>query len=294
MGSMLDESYIVEGTDDPPEATTETPEREEPAGEAAPEQSAKTPVVPTGRKRSRRDEGNEKLMAEFTGLKESISKERESYAEKLQRISEENARLHGEIRGYMQRPAPQAAPERQAPAPEDPRKILREANELLDKKDFEGYQERYADYIEARRPQPAAQAQQSYQGPPPVNPILSAVMSQYSDVVTDPRGIPMAQAQDKVLEAQGLPDGPDRWNRAFTEARRVLGKKTNGKPAQFSPANREVLSGLPTNGGTAPERSGEPGITLSPLEKEMARKFKMSETKYATHLAAMHPERMEK
>jgi len=273
---MLDESYIVEGTDDPPETKEpqetphEEPQVETPQEGLSPEQFPK--VTPQQSRRTRARESNERLLAEFTGLKETITKERETYAERLQRIETENARLYGELRGYMQRPTQQAQQDRQVDPGPDPEKLLEEANEALDNRDFAKYQKKFAESVRAsavrdmqsRAPQP----QQQYQGPPPVNPVLAAVMSQYTDVVTDPRGIPMAQAQDRVLDAQGLPDGPDRWNRAFTEARRVLGKKaTNGKP-QFSQDNRQVLSGVPATGNTSHERSDSAGKpALSALEK---------------------------
>lgn len=292
MPGMLDESYIVEGDETPP--TGEHPERvespETPAEPVEGEQQAKSPITPIGR-RQKAKEAQDKLIAEFTGLKESITKERDTYAERIARIEQENARLHGEIRGYLSRPQ-QAEQQREAPV-EDPRKLLREANKLLDDKDFEGYQEKYAEYILARQPRQVQQQPQGYQGPAPINPVLQAVMSQYPDVISDPRGIPMSQAQDRVLEAQGLPDGPDRWNRAFTEARRVLGKQKPGARPQFSTENRAVLAGVPTN-GTQPERQDGPGVRLTKGEKETARRFKMTDEQYAKHLSEMHPERVEK
>mgnify|MGYP001572384143 CR=1 FL=1 len=292
MAGLLDAEYVIEGDDfheiKAPEdaATAETTETAE--------DPAKLPVTPIGRK-SRAQADRDKLLSEFNGLRETITKERETYAERIARIEQENARLHGEIRGYMQRPAQQQVEARPDPGP-DPDKLLEEANDALDNKDFAKYQKKFLEASSARARRDVMglipQQQQGYQGPPPLNPVLQAVMSQYADVLSDPRGVPMSQAQDRVLEAQGLPDGPDRWNRAFTETRRILGKTQQQRPG-FSKDNRAILSGVPSNGSAERENEG-PGVRLTKSERETAKKFRMSEEAYAKQIAEMHPERFEK
>jgi hypothetical protein len=73
-----------------------------------------------------------------------------------------------------------------------------------------------------------------------------------------------------------------------------MGSK-NPKPQTFSAKSKEVLAAPPTQRNAAPGNGGggQQGVRLTELERQTAKKFKMSLDRYAAHLAAMHPERIE-
>lgn len=289
MGNMLDDSYASSADEvddkDPPEGVE--PDAPEP-DQAATDKVTRTPIT----RRQRAKERDESILKELKETREFLAKERETSAERDQRNARELAELRGHVQGLSQ--SRQEPRERDEPAA-DPNKLLREANAALDAKDFAAYQEKYGDYIIARqaadprfRPAPAPQAG------PQRNPMLEMVASQYVDVVSNQVAFTAAKAMDQVYAAQGIPEGPERWKKAFEEGRRYLGNG-QGKPPTFSTRNRDVLSGAPrASGNQGGEGGGEPGVTLTPTERGMAKKFRMSEADYARELAAMHPERVER
>lgn len=289
MGNMLDENYASPAEEepedkDPPEGAE--PDAPEPDQAAAP--VSRTPIT----RRQRAKERDESILKELKETREFLAKERETSAERDQRNARELAELRGHVQGLSQ--SRQEPREREEPAA-DPGKLLREANAALDAKDFAGYQEKYADYILAKqaadprfRPAPQERAQ------PQASPMLQMVASQYVDVLSNPVALTAAKAMDQVYAAQGIPEGPERWKKAFEEGRRYLGNGQQ-KPATFSQKNREVLSGVPRAGNSqSGEGGGEPGVTLTALERGMAKRFKMSESDYAREMAALHPERIER
>lgn len=293
--SMLESSLVDDAPDE--EVTAEespfaaTPE--ETAADTLPEAvpGAELPRTPITR-RTKAKERDESILKELRDTRDEIKKQGETYGEQLRRMERENAELRGHVQGLASRPVETRREEPQA----DPDKLLEEANRLLDAKDFNGYQRKFAEYnreIVARDPRFRPQATPAAQ--PQVSPMLQMVASQYIDVMSDRAALEIAQAHDRILQAQGVPESPERWKKAFDEGRRYAARGKDKAPT-FSTKNREVLSGVPTsrNGAAASGGGGEPGIVLSEYEKSTAKRFKMSEREYARELAAMHPERVDR
>lgn len=296
--SMLESSLVDDAPDDEaaPEVSPFAATPEETAAETLPEAvpGAELPRTPITR-RTKAKERDESILKELRDTRELLAKERETSAEREARRDRELAEMRGHLAGIASRPAETRREEPQA----DPDKLLEEANRLLDAKDFNGYQRKFAEYnreIVARdprfRPAPAQQPQQQ------IHPALNALMGQYHEVVGDADALDYAQTAERRLTRQGMPEGPKRWKLAFEEGKRWLerSRPAGEKAPTYSTKNREVLAGVPTsrNGATQTEGGGEPGVTLSPIERQMAKRFKMSEADYARELAAMHPDRVER
>jgi hypothetical protein len=284
----LSADFTQDDEPDAPEA--DAPEADEPVVAEAAEPIQRTPIT----RRQRAADRDASILKELRETRDYISKQAETHSQEVARIARENAELRGQFQGYMSRPPERE--QRQPPA-EDPKAILREANALLDAKDFSGYQERYSDYVLAKQ---AADprfkpAEPTAYAPPQVSPMLQMVASQYVDVMSDRVAFTVAQAQDRIMAEQGIPESPERWKKAFEEGRRYMGQNGQRKAPQFSQRSAAVLSSVPTSrNGTGGGEGGEPGVMLNPTERAMAKKFKMSEQDYAAELAAMHPERVER
>lgn len=290
--ALTDDFTADDSPADEPELEQQGGEQESGEQDAAPteEKQAKLTPITSGR-RGRAAAAQEALMNELKGLRETFSKQGETYQQEMARIARENAELRGLVHGSM-------AQRQQAERPRDPEPnaddLMEQANKALDAKDFSGYQKLYAKAIRAQvlgEVRGMIPQQQSSQ--PQVHPMLQVVAGQYADVVSDPYAMDLAKAKDNQLARSGMPDGPERWRLALEEGRRVLssGKK---QPAQFSSKTRDVLSGVPTQRGNG-QGNGEArsGVRLTQQELSYAKKFKMSVDEYAQHLAAMHPERVE-
>lgn len=289
MANMLDASYLTDPPEDDEKPGEEPEAPETPAEGEEPAQAAKPKLTPITR-RQRAKERDESLLKEIASTREMLQKAEETQRERFDRLERENAELRGHVQGLASRPAPEAR--REEPAA-DPSKLLREANAALDAKDFAAYQEKYGDYILARqaadpRFKPAPQQAQA----PQVHPMLQVLAGQYADVMSDPDALDWAQAYERRLARQGVPEGPQRWKQSFEEGRRILGTKGKQPAPTFSTKSRDVLSGTPRSGtGTTPAGKGETGVILTPDEQKWARRAKMSDSEYAQHLVAMHPDR---
>lgn len=230
-------------------------------------------------------------MNELKTLRETFTKQGETYQQQMERIARENAELRGQVQGWMAQPRQTERARDPEPSADD---LMKQARKALDNKDFDGYQEFYAKAIRAQVLGEVRGMIPQQQAPAPqVHPMLQVVAGQYADVVSDAYAMDLAKAKDNQLARSGMPDGPERWRLALEEGRRALtaGQK---KPAQFSQKSRQVLSGVPTQRGNG-QGGGEstPGVHLTAQELAYAKKFKMSVDEYAQHLAAMHPERIE-
>jgi hypothetical protein len=120
------------------------------------------------------------------------------------------------------------------------------------------------------------------------------VASNYVDVMSNRAAFEIAQAHDRILAAQGLPESPERWKKAFDEGRRYMGGNKQQTPT-YSTKSREVLSGVPTSrNGARGADEGEAGVSLTPEERKWQKRSGMTEKEYAQHVAALHPERIER
>lgn len=285
---------------DEPEAGAPAEGDEQPAAAAGEEtrvvpEPARTPLS----RRRRAAEAQAQIAAELKALREDTAKERETYRERLDRMSQENAELRGTVQGYMAQPRQEQRRE-EPPAAADPEKLLQEAYVALDARDMHGYHRKLLDAGKAaalREVAPRFEEMRQQRQPaagPQLDPVFQAIVGQYADVAYNPKALQVAQAHDRILDARGLANGPERWKQAMEEGRRFLGAGTKPTPG-YSQRSREVLSGVPTGrapagGGTG---GGEPGVTLSEAEKTAAKKSGMSFAEYAKELVAMHPERLE-
>ncbi len=277
---VLDSTFRADG----PDADEGLPGDETPAEPTAPEGQ---PQKVSLSRREKARERDERLFGEVRSMREESEKRDREYREHLEAVRRENA----ELRGYMSRPQPQQ--EQRRDDSQDPERLAQEAIEALDRRDFAGYQKKTiaAAKAEAIRELSPRFAQQQPQQPQ-TNPMLMAVAAQYGDVMANPEAMEMTQAHDRILGRRGIPDGPERWKQGFEVGRQYLkGNKPAG--SQYSQRNREVVSGLPTN-GTNPGRpgGGEPGVILTAAERATAKRYRMSEQDYAQNLAEAHPERL--
>jgi hypothetical protein len=285
--SVLDSTILVDGPDDEPEETTEDPAEQDakPQGEER--------RVPLSR-RAKARERDEAIAAKLDALTQAQEKRDAEYREYLEGIRRENAELRGQVTAYANRPAPR---EERAEALPDPEALEREADAALDRRDYPAWRRKNAEATEARllqkyphlRQQPQVQS-----ATPQANPLLMATAAQFGDVMGNPAAFEIAQAHDRILARQGIPEGPERWTRAFTEGRKFI--NPNGKPnaPTFSPRNREVLSASPTSSNGEGRGGGEPGIVLTAEERATAKKYKISEQDYAKELAIINPSRVVK
>lgn len=285
----LDSTFLVDGNeidDGEGEGAAEPEAGTEPAAEPAAGQK-----VPLSR-RAKARERDEAILSKISSLSDAQEKRDREYREHLEEIRRENAELRGTVHTLATRPAPEAQRREEAP---DSAKLLREAQLALDSKDFGLYQQKTIEAAEARMlanprfaQQPAAQQQA-----PQVNPLLMATAAQYGDVMGNSAAFEIAMAHDRILAAQRVPEGPDRWKRALDEGRRFIGGTKQTAPT-FSQRNAAALSGIPTAGGGGGERagSGEPGIVLTKEELDTAKKYKISPQDYARELAAIDPKRV--
>lgn len=298
MANALSDSYVDDGGSE-----TEAPEQEPRETEATERESEpETPVEPPKLVKTNRRGGaqaaREALAGELKGLRDTIERQQRENAEASARYQREVAELRGNFQGYMsqQRQQTERPPE---PALPDPEKLLEEANAALDRKDFAGYQKKYAESIRAGMMREIApRFQQQTQAPQPqINPMLQIVASQYGDVVGNRAAFELVQAHDRILAGEGVPEGPERWKLAFEEGRRYLASKAKGGQQRFSQGSRAVLSSQVPTDRSAPrgERApGETGIRLSAEELKTAKKYRMTPEEYAAELAELHPERVEK
>jgi hypothetical protein len=272
---------------------------EDPAGDVTPEaqQPDATPELPkeepgtrvsVAPKPSRREA--QRLAAEEQSKKlDSVLEAVGRFSGELSQRDAQIAELRGALSAYAQRPAPE--PARPAAPQTNADDLLEQANALLDKQDFRGYQRKYAEYIHATSPRPEPVQQQAQQ-PPYMSPQVVALMGQYPDVATHQAGIRLAVIEDAKLAAMGYADGPQRYAAAFEAARATLKGGQRQQGAQFSQQSAAVLSGVPTarqSTGSSGDRG--PTVVLTDHEKRWAKAAGMSEEQFARDIYVHHPER---
>lgn len=220
-------------------------------------------------------------------------------SEQLSQLSERDRARDRELAEIRARDQARAEQEqerqrRERDAAEDPGKLRREAADHL----AQGRMDEYHDLIsrairsEMRRElepmiRPSQQGQQS--GPPPADPYMQMqiqhLMSKYEHVrAAGPVGFNVAVAEDQKLQFLGVPGGVERWERAFQAANAALQQSRGAQTRQPGPAfGRGAAGAVGQRGGHASAGAGDGdggGSDLSPAERDMARRFKMSEAEF--------------
>lgn len=289
-------------------------ETQEPAAaEQAAEQDApvfEDPVMasPPQRERpqkagSRRDEAQREAIAR--AVEESRAKDREEIARLKSEYGGQISQLTGSLQTMQQMIAQQreqqAKPQTQEP---DPDSLRRDAKKALDDGRFEDHERltREAYLTEARKAAREEMQRAQPQQQQPLNPVIMTMLAHHRHVaMAGDQGAELVRIKDAELGwgRNGLPPGPERMQKAFAAAEKMLEAQSTATAAvsttpQFSQASAAVLSGVPTARGPAGAPQGPGKIRLSAVEKDVAKRCGMSEAEYERHLAITHPERIER
>lgn len=241
-------------------------------------------------KLSRREAAKQRdeLATKLDALTKTFGEAQKSWETKLSQVEQESARHRGafevltrqqQIQQGAQQPAPRKSPD----------EMKRAAREALDAGKFDDWDRLNTEAILEQVKGLIPAQQPGYSGP---HPVVQAMMSQFPAVLNaGQRGIDMAIAQDNVLAAMGVADGPERYRKAFELASNTLGGQSQ-QPQPFSQASRGALAGVAGARNSGQSNGGEPGIMLSAYEKEVARRCGMSLEEYATFLAEGQPDRV--
>lgn len=270
-------------------AADEPNEPETPDAPPPPEEKPELVTLPKApSRRTKARDAESALAKQIEELTSKVSGSEKRYAEELSRRDQEIARLRGSYEALSQ--SRQAAPE---PPKADPKALRKEAQTKLDAGDYAGWDERYSEamLLEAEErvkkliPRPAAPVQQP-------DYATQAVIQSFPDVMghTNERGEPigwqLAAVEDQRLALLGIPNGPERYKRAFEAVRASLPKAgRNG----FSAASRGVLSAVPPGRSAGAPEEGELGVEITPYMREVARKCGMTIEEYAKYYAEGNP-----
>lgn len=266
-----------------------TAEAEGAEAKPAPTERVDLPKTPSRRERAKQD--SDAILTELKTIRESHNRTADEMRSALAARDAEIARLRG---GYEAlQPIVQQRHNEANRAP-DASQLRKEAQEAIDRGDFTTYQQKFAESVKADivATLPRQEQQQHY-APPPLDPRLQVIMGQHAEVVTHPQGLKLAMIEDQKLgQVYGIPDGPDRWSRAFQIAKAQLGATapTNG----YSQQSAGALAGVPTTNGGGRGQSRDPGVELTEHEKGVARAADMSYAEYAKFLAEASPNRVVK
>ena len=283
----------------PPEVQAEV---DKARNEAEPEQVAETESaeVPAP-KLSRRQQAEQERIAQIEAATKR-AEAAEKIAEELRKGREEDrerfARMEQAIQFVATRPAPEPQQQRRDDGPsfEDQlRKLEKERKTALSAGDIDSYEQAGLEIIRlhSQKSERAAQEaiaqfqrnnqpQQQFQKPPWV----TAVESQYGDVMIHPRGTNTVAA---FMQLEGGNVGPESLDKAFKRAREELGlaKRKDEKIEQ----QRQTLAGGPTNSIPKNGRSNGTGSVKMPAGwQDAARKAGMTLDDYKRAHIAMHPE----
>lgn len=288
MGFLNDATAADSNNDEPVTAESgESTSGAEPANDNAISTKPEGAPVKLSRREAQRQK-NDELSVKLDALTKTFGDAQKSWETKLSQVEQENARHRGAFEVLTRQQQIQQG-QQQQPARKSPVEMRRDAQAALDAGKFDQWQDMFTESI-VEQMKGLIPAQQQVQSGP--HPVVQAMMVQFPAVVNaGQRGIDMAIAQDNVLAAMGVPDGPERYRKAFELASNTLGGQTQQQP-QFSQASRGALSGLPGGRSAGTTNGGEPGIMLSAYEKEVARRCGMSLEEYATFLAEGQPDRV--
>lgn len=245
--------------------------------------------VKLSRREQQRQDRNE-LSAKLDAMTKTFGESQKAWETKFSQMAEENARRQGAFDAMMAQTRQQQIQQAQVQQPprKSPDELKRQAREALDAGKFDDWDRLNTEALmeQVKGLIPVQQPAQS--GP---HPVVQAMMAQFPAVLNaGQRGIDMAIAQDNVLAAMGVPDGPERYRKAFELASNTLGGQQQQQP-QFSQASRGALAGVPNNRNSG-QGTGDPGIVLSAYEKDVARRCGMSLEEYAGFLAEGQPDRV--
>lgn len=286
MGFLNDATAADSSNDEPVTDNAELPETPTPANDNAISTKPEGAPVKLSRREAQRQRSDE-LTSKLDALTKTFDESRKSWEAKLAQVEQENARHRGAFEMLTRQQQIQQAQVSQ-PQRKSPDEIKRAAREALDAGKFDDWDRLNTEAI-LEQVKSLIPAQQQVQSGP--HPVVQAMMVQFPAVVNaGQRGIDMAIAQDNVLAAMGVPDGPERYRKAFELASNTLSGQNPQQP-QYSQASRGALAGLPAN-RTGGQSAGEPGIMLSAYEKEVARRCGMSLEEYAGFLAESQPDRV--
>ncbi len=288
MGFLNDATAADSSNDEPVTSDSgESTDNGTPANDNAISAKPEGAPVKLSRREAQRQK-NDELSSKLDALTKTFGEAKTSWESKLAQVEQENARHRGAFEMLTRQQQIQQGAQQQAPR-KSPDEMKRAAREALDAGKFDDWDRLNTEAI-LEQVKGLIPAQQQVQSGP--HPVVQAMMVQFPAVVNaGQRGIDMAIAQDNVLAAMGVPDGPERYRKAFELASNTLGGQQQQQP-QFSQAGRGALAGLPGNRNSGATGGGEPGITLSPYEKEVARRCGMSLEEYATFLAEGQPDRV--
>lgn len=272
--------------DDGADEVTE-PQISEPA--PPPENAVPLPDKPLGRREAAKRE-REEYQKKVGGLEEAVKTMAEEGRKERAEYQAQLSRMMGNLEAMQRQPQQQPA---QVKAP-DPTALLEEATALLEKGDFRRYQEKLleAGEIRALNRMRAEYQPPKQNNPPPMDPRMQAVIMSTpaaGKVLGHERGMQMAQVKDNELAVMGVPDGPDRWRKAFELAEQTL---LGNQPArsQFPTSNKQALAGIPTSRTNGSAKQAGPQVK-PPANWEMwARRAGMSKEEYLNIHAANHPE----
>lgn len=272
-------------------SATEEPE-ETPAETPAPEEKAEVvalPKKPTGRRPSARD-AESAIQKELKELRDSVASSQNGYRDELSKRDQEIARLNGRYEALSQQ---RSTPETKKV---DTKVLLTQAQEKLDKGDYQGWSELYREavLVDAEERISKLIPKQTQQSAPVQVPYaIQTVVNAFPDVMEhmgpkgEPIGWELAVLEDRRLALQGIPDGPGRYRKAFEAARASLPKKaTNG----YSAGSRALLSAVPPS-RSAPADDGEEemGVEITPYMREVAKRCGMTVQEYAKYYAEGNP-----
>jgi hypothetical protein len=232
---------------------------------------------------------NDDLAAKLDTLTKSFGDAQKTWETKLSQVEQENARSRGAFEAIVAQTRQQQIQQGQQTPRKSPDEMKRAAREALDAGKFDDWDRLNTEAI-LEQVKGLIPAQQPVQSGP--HPVVQAMMAQYPAVLNaGQRGVDMAIAQDNVLAAMGVPDGPERYRKAFELASNTLGGQQQQQP-QFSQASRGALAGVSGARNSGPTGAGDPGIMLSAYEKDVARRCGMSLEEYASFLAEAQPDRV--
>jgi len=274
------------------EDTTAETESAQTVVEAAPE-APKQRVEIQESKPSRRQaaaRAQDAVMTKVTELERALSAKEQSWQQELARRDAEIARLQGMAEGFKATAAQQKP---QGPTPEE---LEAQAEKALDASNYAEHRRlvnaanelRWQQREQALLQKFQQQQPQATQGLPV--PVQLALAQHPAVRSAGERGLALANA--KAMELVALyGQQPDTLERAFQAAEAML-SGTQKQPQTFSRETAGALAGVPAarNGNGGGSRS--PGVELTALEMDVARKAGMSYAEYAKEIAAAFPERV--
>ncbi len=288
---FLSEATAADSSNDEPTTggdNAELPETPTPANDNAVSTKPEGSPVKLSRREAQRQKSDE-LTTKLDALTKTFDESRKAWDAKLSQVEQESARHRGAYETLIAQTRQQQIQQAQTTPRKSPVEMRREAQAALDAGKFDQWQDMFTESIVEQMNGMIPAQQQVQSGP---HPVVQAMMVQFPAVVNaGQRGIDMAIAQDNVLAAMGVPDGPERYRKAFELASNTLGGQAQQQP-QYSQASRGALAGLPNSRNSGASNGGEPGIVLSAYEKEVARRCGMSLEEYATFLAEGQPDRV--